>query len=132
MLIGRRSKVLWVAAVVPLLAASVLPSQFRTLVCRFTGAIMEQGRCCPSDDEEQTALPAQLLDEDCCVVKTVDLPKLLSERWGESATPSQQALADTATFTDLVLVDRWATTFHPVRPPLLGRSLLLVKRSFLI
>jgi len=132
MLTGRRSKVLWVAALVPLLAACVLPTQIRTLVCRFTGAVMDQETCCPSDGEDQTARPAQLFGENCCVVKTVDLPKLLTERWADSAAPGQQALAVTVTFDDLGLVDRWATTFHPVRPPPFGPPILLIKRSFLI
>ena len=132
MLTGRKSKILWVAALVPLLAASVLPTRFRTLVCRFTGAVMEQETCCPSDGEAQTAQPAQLLGENCCVVKTVDLPKLLSERWAENAAPGQLALAAPLIFDDLVPVDRWVTTFHPVRPPPVGPPILLLKRSFLI
>jgi len=54
MLRGWRSKSLWVAALLPLLAASVLPTQIRTLVCRFTGAIMQEEICCPSALDENT------------------------------------------------------------------------------
>jgi hypothetical protein len=132
MLSGRMSKLLWVAALVPLLAASVLPTQISTLVCRFTGAVMEQENCCPSDADEQTARPAQLFGENCCVLKTVELPKLLSEHRADSAAPGQQSLVATLTFDHLVLVDRWATTFHPIGPPPHGPPILLVKRSFLI
>jgi hypothetical protein len=40
MLNGRTPKALWAVALLPLFAASVLPTQISTLVCRFTDAIM--------------------------------------------------------------------------------------------
>jgi hypothetical protein len=46
-------KALWLAALLPLFAASVLATQLRTLVCRFTGAVMEGGTCCPVDPDPQ-------------------------------------------------------------------------------
>ena len=48
---ARLSKVLWMAALVPLFLAAVLPSRVATLICRFTGAAMEVEACCPTGDE---------------------------------------------------------------------------------
>ena len=129
---GRRSTVLRVAALLPLFAASVLPTQIRTLVCRFTGAIMRIETCCPPDLEEKTPPVAQLLGESCCLAKVVDLPKLISEHQPEGAPGvDAQPLVVRPTIVDLVIVGRW-TPFHAVRPPPLGPPLLLLKRSFLI
>jgi hypothetical protein len=129
---GWRSKALWVAALLPLLAASVLPTQIRTLVCRFTGAIMQEEICCPSALDEKTPPAAQLLGENCCVVKTVDLPKLVSEHSTDGLPPVQAlALAVAQPSSTLVFPSRWAPSL-PVRPPPHGPPILLVKRSFLI
>jgi hypothetical protein len=131
MLNGRRPKALWVAALLPLLAASVLPTQFRSLVCRFTGAIMQLETCCPSD-QDQTPPTSQLLGENCCLVKTVDLPKLVSERWTDGTPPVHMApLALGQPSGMLALVSGWTPSL-PVRPPPLGPPILLVKYSFLI
>ena len=131
MLNGRRSKALWVAAILPLLAASVLPTQFRTLVCRFTGAIMQIETCCPPD-QEQAPPTSQLLGENCCLVKTVDLPKLLSERWTDGTPPVQApTLAVGQPSGPLELMSGWTPSL-PVRPPPLGPPIFLVKHSFLI
>ena len=131
MLNGRRPKALWVAALLPLLAASVLPTQIRTLVCRFTGAIMQVETCCPSD-QDRTPPTSQLLGENCCLVKTVDLPKLLSERWTDGTPPVQApTLAVGQPSGPLELMSGWTPTL-PVRPPPLGPPIFLVKHSFLI
>jgi hypothetical protein len=131
MLRGRRSKALWAAALLPLFAASVLPTQIRTLVCRFTGAIMQLETCCPSD-QGQTPPTSQLLGETCCLVKTVDLPKLLSEHWNDGTPPIQApTLAVGQPSAAPVLVGGWTPSL-PVRPPPLGPPILLVKHSFLI
>jgi hypothetical protein len=132
MRVGRWSKALWIAAILPLFAASVLPKQLRTLICRFTGAVMEVEACCPADPDGKADAQAQLLDENCCIVKTVDLDKLISERRPEGApapdpTLVAVALAPTAQIPATVDVhDR------PVGPPPLGPPLILLKRSFLI
>lgn len=132
MLSGWRSKALWVAALLPLLAASVLPTQIRTLVCRFTGAIMQEEICCPSALDEKTPPATQLIGEGCCVVKTVDLAKLVSEHSSDGLPPVQAlALAVAQPSSPLVFPRRW-TPSRPVRPPPRGPSILLIKRSFLI
>jgi hypothetical protein len=132
MLSGWRSKALWVAALLPLLAASVLPTQIRTLVCRFTGAIMQEEVCCPSALDEKAPPAAQLIGEGCCVVKTVDLTKLVSENSTDGLPPVQTlALAVAQPVATLVFPRRWTPSL-PVRPPPRGASILLVKRSFLI
>jgi hypothetical protein len=131
MLNGRRSKALWLAALLPLFAASVLSTQIRTLVCRFTGGIMQFETCCPSD-QDQAPPTSQLLGENCCVVRTVDLPKLVSEYWTDGTPPVQAAtLAVGLPSGTLVLVGGWTPTV-PVRPPPLGPPILLLKHSFLI
>jgi hypothetical protein len=133
MRVGRWSKALWLAAVLPLFAASVLPTHLRTLICRFTGAVMEVEACCPADRDANTPVHAQLLDENCCVVKTVDLAKLVSDRRSEVApspdiAPLAVALAPAAALS-IPLADVHS---RPVGPPLVGPPLILLKRSFLI
>jgi len=129
---GWRSKGLWIAALVPLFGAAVLPTQISTLVCRFTGAIMEVEVCCPSDRAEQTVSEAQLLTENCCLVKTVDLPKLLSEgRADSSPLHEQTALPPVIVLERPELGDRRAQA-RSVGPPPVGPPMFLLKRSFLI
>jgi hypothetical protein len=116
----------------PLFAASVLPTQSRTLVCRFTGAIMQRETCCPAELDEKRPPTSELVGEDCCLVKTVDLPKLLSDSSSDGTMPVQErTLAVARTSGDLLFVRRW-THGRPLRPPPLGPPLILLKRSFLI
>ncbi len=131
MRIGTRSKALWMAALVPLLAASVLPTQIRTLVCRVSGAVMDIEVCCPSEDQGQIRTHAQLIDESCCVVKTVDLQKLVSERRADGAPPRSLLLA-AAPVPATSLPAAAPPHIRPVAPPPIGPPLLLLKRSFLI
>lgn len=132
MLSGWRSKALWVAALLPLLAANVLPTQIRTLVCRFTGAIMQLETCCPSELDEKTPPAAQLLGESCCVTQTMDLPRLLSEQPSEGLSALQAPpLAPAQPCAPLVSPAGWTASI-PSRPPPHGPPILLVKRSFLI
>lgn len=129
---GRWSKPLWIAALVPLFGASVLPTQMRALVCRFTGALMDEATCCPAVVEKQAAPVAQLLDEGCCVVRTVDLPKLLSDHRADGpARGDSQPLLSTLT-SELPRPHAVGLPLHRVRPPPLGPPLRLLKRSFLI
>jgi len=132
MRVGRWRKALWMAAILPLFAASVLPTQLRTLICRFTGAVMEVEICCPADQDGKTDKQAQLLDENCRIVKTVDLGKLLSERRPQGA-PSPDTTISTVALGPAVALPAGAHAHdRPVGPPPLGPPLILLKRSFLI
>lgn len=129
---GRWSKLLWTAALLPLFGASVLPTHLRALVCRFTGALMDEKACCPEADDKQAAPIAQLLDQGCCVVRTADLPKLVSDHPSDGpATCDGQPVLWTAT-SELPPPRAAAIPFHRVRPPPLGPPLRLLKSSFLI
>jgi hypothetical protein len=120
------------AALVPLFGASVLPTQMRALVCRFTGAIMDEEVCCPPGDEKQAAPVAQLFDQGCCVVSTVDLPKLVSDLQADGPVRSDwQPLPSTLASEPPPLRGR-GIPLHRVRPPPLGPPLRLLKSSFLI
>jgi len=129
---GRWAKLFWMAALLPLFGASVLPTHMRALVCRFTGALMDEEACCPAGDEKQAAPVARLLDQGCCVVRTVDLPKLLSDHQADGPAPCDpQALVWTVT-SELPPPDAAGVSLHRVRPPPLGPPLRLLKSSFLI
>jgi hypothetical protein len=119
------------AALVPLFAAAVLPTQIRTLVCRFTGAIMDIESCCP-ERAEQAPPQGELLNETCCIVRTVDLQKLVSERRSDN-TPArpEPVLATLTVLRAPVIADRQPEG-RPVGPPPLGPPIILLKRSFLI
>lgn len=127
------------AALVPLILGVVLPEQVRTIVCRFSGAVMDV-RCCPGEPREpagRVAADGQLRGESCCAVRTIDLARLVSDRLAESVPPRHQALrgemavvAERLPFTGLSHV-------RHVRPPFVrtsfgGPPLVLLKRSFLI
>jgi hypothetical protein len=129
---GRRSKVLRAVALLPLLAASVLPTQIRSLVCRVTGVAMELETCCPSELEEKTPPVPHLIGENCCVVKMAHLPRLVSAPLTDGMPPNPAppiAVGDLS--AGLVFLSRVAPAF-PIRPPPLGPPLFVVKRSFLI
>ena len=119
------------AALVPLCGASVLPTEMRALVCRFTGAVMDQETCCPDGDEKQTPPVSQLFDQGCCVVRTVDLPKLLSDHQADDLVRDVQPLLPAST-SELTPPGRVGVPLDRVRPPPLGPPLRLLKRSFLI
>jgi hypothetical protein len=102
------------------------------LVCRFSGAIMDVEACCPSDLEQKVRPAAQLLGENCCLVKTLDLPKLISERGADGLLPDLgQPVSLAQTFDQNVLADRGAL-LGPPGPLAVGPPLLLLKRSLLI
>jgi hypothetical protein len=132
MLAGRWSKLLWMAALVPLFGASVLPTQLRSLVCRFTGALMDEAACCPPAEDKQVAPVAELQDQGCCAVRTVDLPKLLSDHRAESPAGCSSQPLPPARTADLAPLAGVAFACHVLRPPPLGPPLRLLKRSFLI
>jgi hypothetical protein len=142
---ARLPKGLWMAALVPLLAAAVLPAQIQTLVCRFTGVVMPAERCCPQAQQAgQGAGPpgalipqqAQLRGETCCLVRTVDLPRLLSVsgRQPDSASPRADAVALLARIAPVEPADSMPGGRRPTAggPPLFGPPIVLLKRAFLI
>ena len=129
---GRWSKLLWMVALVPLFGASVLPTQVRALVCRFTGALMDEETCCPSHDQKQAEPMAQLREQGCCVVRTVELPKLLSEHQVDGPVRFDGLPLLSAPISELPAPSAADLPFHRVRPPPLGPPLRLLKRSFLI
>src|SRR6185369_15989246 len=74
------AKLAWGVALAALFVAAVLPAHFRTVVCRFGGA-MEGDSCCARAAALRAAeVPARLQEESCCRVKAVDLEALLSVR----------------------------------------------------
>ncbi len=80
---ARLSKVLWMAALVPLFLAAVLPSRVARLICRFSGAMMEAEACCPTGDDAPPDVQARLLDEGCCSRMITEFPTLIGERRSE-------------------------------------------------
>ena len=138
---GSWSKVLWMAALLPLFAASVLPAHLRTLICRVTGAVMEVESCCPAAPaaQGQTAVGSSetgsegISDLGCCAVETIDLGGLLAEHRTEGAASSSfSLLSATPIGAVVVVVSPRASSVRQDRPPPVGPPLLLVKRSFLI
>jgi len=132
MLMRGRSKVLWMAAIVPLLAAAVLPTRFQTLVCRFTGVVMDFEVCCPSDSERGRESPSQLFGENCCVLKTINVQRLVTESRTDDMYPRDHRVLVAAPFVRTFELVRYHAHAHQVRPPPIGPPLLLVKHSFLI
>jgi len=123
------------AALLPLFAASVLPAQLQTLVCRMTGAVMAIESGCPAP--AQTAAPSaegveSVSDLGCCVVQTIDLGGLVAEHRADGAPPSLPAPAVATSTMGMVLAPRPRSSVRQDRPPPVGPPLLLVKRSFLI
>jgi len=129
---GRWSRALWIAALLPLFAVSVLPTQLRTFICRFTGAVMDVETCCPADPDAQVRADAQLSEQGCCDVKTVDLGRLVAERRSENASPPELTTIAPGLMPVVLLPDAAAPDPRRFRPPSVGRPLLLLKRSFLI
>jgi hypothetical protein len=120
------------AALLPLFAVSVLPTQLRMLICRFTGAVMDVETCCPTSSEEKTQAETHVSEPGCCVVKTVDLRKLVAECRSEGAPPPELSGIPAMSVVGLVLPKDPAPDVRQVRPPPVGPPLLLLKRSFLI
>jgi len=132
MLGGRRSRTLWIAAVLPLFAAAVLPTHFQTLVCRFSGIVMDIEVCCPSVPRESRDTHSQLRAEDCCVLKSVDLQKLVTERRTDGAQPREHEALAAMPLVGTSDPSRRQNHALQVGPPPMGPPILLLKRSFLI
>lgn len=120
------------AVLIPLFLAAVLPDTIRTLVCRHTGVVMPEEACCPEPEAQDEGAPGQLLGESCCVVKTVHLTRLVSDRQTPASGPVHHEVAVGVTPRDPFLVAVRAPSIRrsailPVGPPI-----LLVKQAFLI
>jgi hypothetical protein len=124
------------AVLIPLLLATVLaavlPGTIRTLVCRYTGVVMPEETCCPESDAPDQSANAQLRGESCCVVKTVNLARLVSDRQTPASEQVHQEITAGVTPTESYLVAVRAPSIR--RPAILpvGPPLLLVKQAFLI
>ena len=129
---GRLSTLLRGAVLIPLFLAAVLPDSVRTLVCRYTGVVMPEESCCPEVDARDLSSNAQLEDESCCVVKTVHLARLVSDRQSPVTSPTQHEISScVAPGESFLLVARAPSvrrsTILPVGPPI-----VLLKHAFLI
>jgi hypothetical protein len=122
---------LWMAAVAPLLLASVLPDHVRTLVCRFSGAVMTE-ECCRPESDQTAQTQTELRDESCCVVRTTDLRRLVSDRPAETGPIRHYELRAVASQTVLPAPITGAAVIRSVAPPAVGPPIVLLKRSFLI
>lgn len=120
-----------VAVLVPLFLTAVLPDSFRSLVCRYTGVVMPEESCCPEQDNQTPDNHAQLRDESCCVVKTVQLVKLVSDRQSEAAAAAPQALCAGVGARELYVAVVVPKVWNDSAPHL-GPPLVLVKHAFLI
>ena len=129
---GSWAKLFWTATLLSLFGASVLPTHMRALVCRFTGALMDEEACCPTGAAKQAAPVARLLDQGCCVVRTVDLPKLLSDHQADGPAPCDWQARGSMVSSEAPPPDAASIPLHRVRPPPLGPPLRLLKSSFLI
>ena len=129
---GSWAKLFWMAALWPLFGASVLPTHMRALVCRFTGALMDEEVCCPTGGEKQAAPVTRLLDQGCCVVRTTDLPKLVSDHPADGPAPCGAWALESIVTSELPPPDAGRSPLHRVRPPPLGSPLRFLKSSFLI
>ena len=128
---GRLSKAVWMAVVVPLFLAAVLPAHSSTLVCRFTGAVMAED-CCPRQPDEKVEPQTELREQACCALKTIDLARLVSDRRAET-----EAVRHYAPWTPIAatFIPRPATFVGLIRSiasPAVGPPIVLLKRSFLI
>jgi hypothetical protein len=133
---GRSKLCLWIAAVVPLLFAAVLPSHVARVVCRFTGVtMMPVETCCPVDsvdsDEGSRDPQARFRDEGCCSITTLELPTLVSERRSEAHQPLPDELRVGALSTTVPAPAERNPLPRQIVPPSRPPPLAL-KRSLLI
>lgn len=117
---------------IPLFLAAVLPDSVRTLVCRYTGVVMPDESCCPERDALDLSVNDQLQDESCCVVKTVHLARLVSDRQSPVTGPAQHEISSCVAPAESFLPVARApsarrSTILPVGPPI-----VLLKHAFLI
>lgn len=125
-------KLLGMAVVIPLFLGAVLPEHVRTLVCRFTGIAMPEEACCPQGADQEVDASSRLRSESCCVVKTADLVRLISERQAEATPPGYPSLVGYTTVTTASALP--ARRFHAAyrRGPPPGPPIVLAKHAFLI
>jgi len=129
---GRFSTILRGAVLIPLFLAAVLPDSVRTLVCRYTGVVMPEESCCPELASQESNTPDQIQDESCCVVKTVHLARLVSDRQTAVAGPVHHESCASVSVAEAYVVAARAPSIR--RPSILpvGPPILLVKQAFLI
>jgi hypothetical protein len=127
-----QSRLLGTAVLVPLFLGAVLPDHLRTLVCRYTGIAMPEEACCPQSGEQDVDAQARLQGESCCVVKTVQLGRLVSDRRPEAAPPGHPPLAARIVVAQIRVppCDRIRAPYP--NPPPLGPPIVLAKHAFLI
>jgi hypothetical protein len=119
------------AVVIPLFLAAVCPDSVRTLVCRYTGEVMSEKSSCPEQARQDLESHAQLRDESCCIAKTVQFVKAVSERQMEfAASPAYDAPVA------CILPELSAAGVQPLRGRVLvsstGPPIVLLKHAFLI
>ena len=129
---ARLSKLLGLTVLVPLFLAAVLPESIRTLVCRYTGVVMPEETCCPEPGASELPTQPQLRDESCCIVKTIQLVKLVSDRQTQTVGPNHHDVGPVvASVESGRAIDRSSSIQRPPvfpnRPPI-----VLVKHAFLI
>jgi hypothetical protein len=129
---GRLSKALWTAAIVPLFLAAILPDHVRTLVCRVSGLVMDEEDCCPLVADQTVDTDAQFRDESCCVVRTIDLGRLVSDRRVDTRPIRHCELRAGAPSTSPSPLVNCVAPIRPVAAPAVGPPIVLLKRSFLI
>ena len=117
---------------IPLFLAAVLPGTIRTLVCRYTGVVMPEKSCCPEPEAHDQSAHAQLRGESCCVVKTVHLARLVSDRQTPASEPVHQEVTAHVTPAESYLVAMRPPSIRKPAILLVGPPLLLVKQAFLI
>ena len=93
---------------------------------------MPEETCCPEPAAQDRGAPPRLRDELCCVVKTVRLARLVSDRETSGSGPVHYEVAAGFTPTEACLVAVRAPSIR--RPAILplGPPILLVKQAFLI
>ena len=120
------------AVLIPLSLAAVLPDSVGMLVCRYTGVVMPEASCCPELEPPAPSSQARLSDESCCMVKTVHVAKLVSDRQSTPAAPVHDQIGACASTAESHFVAaRPAITRRPAILPV-GPPIILVRHAFLI
>lgn len=126
------TRLLRVAALLPLFLGAVSPATIRTLVCRYTGVIMPEETCCPEPTSREQETQSRLAEASCCVAKTIHLARVASDLRRESAGPQLGfACTDIDSPLPAAAYGRPAPVWRAGVPPP-GPPIILVKHAFLI
>jgi hypothetical protein len=128
----RQSRLLGMAVLVPLFLGTVLPDHLRTLVCRYTGVVMPEEACCPEQGDLDLDRSERLRSESCCVVKTVQLTKLVSARRVEAVPPCYVVPVACIVVADVGLPPCQRGRAPSTSAPSTGPPIVLAKHAFLI